>query len=69
MQVIIPVTIYCFRLSRPVPAPPPFNAIAGCLVLSIDWSKMNNGKAAVYVLHICISPSNQLYSSFPCYGL
>ena len=54
MQITIPVTIYCFRLSRPVPAPPPFNAIAGCLVLSIDWSKMEHAKAAVYV-HIFLS--------------
>ncbi|KAF8193439.1 hypothetical protein BJ912DRAFT_877184 [Pholiota molesta] len=45
--VAIPITIYCFRLSRPIPAPPPFDQIAGCLVLQIDWNKMDNAKAAV----------------------
>ncbi|KAF8186637.1 hypothetical protein BJ912DRAFT_904712 [Pholiota molesta] len=46
-SVAIPITIYCFRLSRPIPAPPPFDQIAGCLVLQIDWNKMDNAKAAV----------------------
>jgi len=69
MQVMIPVSIYCVRLSRPVPAPPPFNAIAGCLVLSaIDWSKLGNAKAPVYVLSY-ISLINRLYFLFPCYRL
>jgi hypothetical protein len=56
MQVMIPVSIYCVRLSRPVPAPPPFDAISGCLVLSkINWRKLGNAKAPLYVLHIFLS--------------
>ncbi|EGN91950.1 hypothetical protein SERLA73DRAFT_147940 [Serpula lacrymans var. lacrymans S7.3] len=50
--VIIPVSIYCFRLSRPVPAPAPFSMVAGCLVLNIDWNKMKVAKAAVIAFMI-----------------
>ncbi|KAJ3515638.1 hypothetical protein NLJ89_g1639 [Agrocybe chaxingu] len=46
-SVVIPVTIFCFRLSRPIPAPPFIANIAGCVVLSIDWDKMKVAKAAV----------------------
>uniref|UniRef100_A0A8H7XNT1 Uncharacterized protein n=1 Tax=Psilocybe cubensis TaxID=181762 RepID=A0A8H7XNT1_PSICU len=45
--VVIPVTVYCFRLSRPVPAPPPFDAIAGCVVPSINFKKIGMIKIAV----------------------
>ncbi|KAH7919053.1 hypothetical protein BV22DRAFT_1023633, partial [Leucogyrophana mollusca] len=51
-QVVIPVTIYCFRLSRPVPAPEPFASVAGCLVLNVNTIKMGLIKAAVIAFMI-----------------
>ncbi|KAF8186638.1 hypothetical protein BJ912DRAFT_904714 [Pholiota molesta] len=46
-SVGIPITIYCFRLARPVPAPPPFDQIAGCLTLQVDWQKIQISKFPV----------------------
>ena len=60
MQVMIPISIYCVRLSRPVPAPQPFNAISGCFVRSINWRKLGNIKAGLYVLHIFLSLTDSI---------
>ena len=58
---MIPVSIYCIRLSRPVPAPRPFNAISGCLALSVDQKKLGNAKAPLYVVHIFLSLIDSIF--------